>query len=65
MQKTVSFTGEESTLALLSNAKEAATLFGPPTVPLDRLVQWQAQWLASGGHSLGKPTHFEETEGAF
>ena len=30
-----------------------------------RLVDWVADWVARGGRSLGKPTHFEATDGRF
>jgi hypothetical protein len=49
----------------LNDASEAARLFGPPVVPLQRLLDWVADWVASGGESLGKPTKFEVRDGAF
>jgi hypothetical protein len=49
----------------VSNSAKAAAVFGPPTVSLERLIHWQAHWLLSGGRSLGKPTHFEETGGEY
>ncbi len=61
----VAFVGEEKQSALLSNAAECFQLFGYPTVGLQQLITWQAQWIASGGRALGKPTHFEEREGKF
>ena len=63
--KEVSFTGEEQPDALLNNAGKAFSIFGYPTVSLDTLMQWQAEWMLSGGSSLGKPTHFEEREGKY
>ena len=39
--------------------------FGYPRVPLDTLIDWQAQWLLDGGRTLNKPTHFEERKGNF
>jgi nucleoside-diphosphate-sugar epimerase len=59
------FTGEEGGTMLLSNAAKALAAFGPPSVPADTLVEWQAQWLLDGGRSLGKPTHFEQRTGAY
>jgi hypothetical protein len=29
------------------------------------MVEWLATWVARGGRSLGKPTHYEEVKGAF
>jgi len=58
-------TGEEAPTAWLSNASLAQRLFGYPTVSLDQMILWVAQWVQQGGHTLGKPTHFEEREGKF
>jgi len=54
-----------SDTALLNNAAKMCAQFGYPTVSLDQMVEWQAQWLKSGGRILGKPTHFEERKGKF
>jgi hypothetical protein len=59
------FTGEEVDTALLSDASKARALFGAPSVPLDRLLDWVAEWLQQGGRTLGKPTHFEVRDGRF
>lgn len=63
--KEVSFVGEEADTAYLNNAGKMFTMFGYPTVSLDTMIQWQAQWLLDGGRSLGKPTHFEERNGNY
>ncbi|MBR4289827.1 MAG: NAD(P)-dependent oxidoreductase [Oscillospiraceae bacterium] len=63
--KEVTFVGEEAPTAYLNNAGKMFTLFGYPTVCLDALIQWQAEWLNCGGRSLGKPTHFEERNGNY
>jgi hypothetical protein len=62
---TASFAGVEADTALLSNAGRCCTLFGPPDMSLDQMVELVAAWVTSGGSSLGKPTHFEEREGHF
>ena len=59
------FHGSESETALLSNAARCGELFGKPTVPTDRIVDWVADWVAGGGQSLGRPTHYEERKGRF
>lgn len=59
------FTGEETSTAYLNNASKMAELFGYPTVSINTLIDWQAEWILSGGRSLGKPTHFEERKGNF
>lgn len=59
------FTGEASGTAYLSNAGRMFHLFGYPSVPLETLIEWQAQWILDGGRALGKPTHFEERKGSY
>lgn len=65
MGKPVKFIGREAPTALLSNAAKARALFGPPAVPIDRVIRWTAHWIATGGRTLGKPTHFQEREGKY
>ena len=57
--------GTESQTAFLSNSKAATDLFGNPTVSLQRLIEWTAHWIKTGGASLGKPTHFEVRNGSY
>ncbi len=59
------FRGAEAATALLSDASAAEVLFGPPPTTLETMVELVAGWIAGGGRSLGKPTHFEERGGAF
>ncbi|GGG35627.1 epimerase [Caldovatus sediminis] len=59
------FEGTEAPDALLSNAARAFRCFGYPRVPLLRMVDWVADWVARGGRTLGKPTRFEVRDGRF
>jgi nucleoside-diphosphate-sugar epimerase len=59
------FTGQESETALLSNAKLASQLLGPPSVSVERMVEMTAYWIQTGGETLGKPTKFERRDGTF
>jgi hypothetical protein len=59
------FVGAQSPTALLSNARLALGLFGPPRVPADQLIEWVAAWVRQGGQTLNKPTHFEARDGRF
>jgi nucleoside-diphosphate-sugar epimerase len=59
------FEGSEKESALLNNARRCEQLFGPPEVSVEQMVEWIAAWVARGGRSLGKPTHYEERKGAF
>lgn len=59
------FAGTEAPEALLSNASWAFARFGYPSVPLELLVHWVAEWVQRGGRALGKPTKFEVRDGRF
>jgi hypothetical protein len=59
------FEGTEAPDALLSDARRAAELFGPPTVDTETLIRWVAEWIRQGGSLLGKPTHFESRDGRY
>jgi len=51
--------------AVLGDSSRCTSLLGPPEVDLERLCDWVASWVSHGGRSLGKPTHFESTDGRF
>jgi nucleoside-diphosphate-sugar epimerase len=59
------FTGCEASTALLSNASRQRELFGYPSVGLETLLAWTAEWVAEGKPVWGKPTHFQVREGQF
>ena len=59
------FVGEENGCGYLSNAAKANALFGNPTVPLGRMIEWIAHWISIGGANIGKPTHFETQNGKY
>jgi nucleoside-diphosphate-sugar epimerase len=58
-------TGTEAPDAWLINTGAAMRLFGYPRVPLARLVDWTADWIARGLPSFGKDTHFDTRDGTF
>ena len=62
--KPARFTGRPGS-AVLGDSSLCVSLLGPPEVPLERLLDWVAAWVGQGGRSLGKPTHFEATDGRF
>ena len=59
------FSGTESPTAWLVNTSEAMRLFGYPRVPLTRLIDWTADWIARGLPTLGKPTGYGKRDGEF
>ena len=59
------FTGKESGTAWLVNSDQAHRLFGLPSVPLETMIAWQADWIVRGGASLGKDTHFDARDGKY
>jgi nucleoside-diphosphate-sugar epimerase len=65
LDKPVTFNGDPGPVAYLNDASRAHRLFGYPRVALDTVIEWTADWIKSGGRSLGKPTHFEVSSGKF
>ena len=63
--KKVTYDGTPSGRCYLNNSKKCYELFGRPAASLDWLIARQADWLISGGRTLGIPTHFEVNNGKF
>jgi nucleoside-diphosphate-sugar epimerase len=57
--------GSESETALLSNAARCHRLFGYPSVTIEQMIEWVAEWIGMGGATHSKPTHFETRDGRF
>jgi nucleoside-diphosphate-sugar epimerase len=57
--------GSEATTALLSDASRCHRIFGYPEIAAGRAIEWVAAWIAAGGASWNKPTHFEVRDGKF
>ncbi|WP_427913621.1 NAD-dependent epimerase/dehydratase family protein [Ramlibacter sp. MMS24-I3-19] len=57
--------GQEAPTAWLIDSSEAVRLFGPPSVGLETMLDWTADWVSRGGSSLGKPTHYEARDGKY
>jgi dTDP-4-dehydrorhamnose reductase len=63
--KKVIFKNEPHPTALLINASESYKVFGTPSVSIEKMIGWTADWIEIGGESLNKPTHFQERKGNF
>jgi hypothetical protein len=63
--RTPVFVGKEAGTAWLIDTSEAVRLFGRPSVPLERMIDWVADWVARDMPTLGKETHYEVRDGAY
>src|SRR5258708_8502897 len=59
------FSSPERKSALLSDASLCFSLLGSPAVGSETLLELQYNWIAIGGATLDKPTHFEVSDGKF
>ncbi len=57
--------GVEAPTAWHVDTSAARALLGAPRVPLEAMLDWTADWVARGGTSLGKETHFEVRDGKY
>lgn len=65
LHHSVTFTGQEGDVALLSNASKAHELFGYPETSIREMIEQTSEWLLAGGALSNKPTHFQEREGKY
>lgn len=65
MGRKVGFLNEESKLAYLSNGISSYAELGRPECDAQTMIRWTAEWVARGGASLGKPTHFQVRSGKY
>jgi nucleoside-diphosphate-sugar epimerase len=63
--KPATVTGKEAPTAWVVDTTASQKLLGAPRVPIERMVDWVADWVAHGGKSLGKATHFETRDGKY
>lgn len=59
------FSGKEAADGWLVNTSKARKLLGEPPVPLERMINWTADWVARNQRSLGKETHYDTRDGSF
>jgi nucleoside-diphosphate-sugar epimerase len=63
--RTPVFAGKEGAVGWLNNAARMANELGSPRVPLERMIDWTADWVARGAPTLDKATHYEVRDGTF
>ena len=63
--KTPKLTGKPAPTGWINNAARMVKEFGPPSVPLQQMIAWTADWLARDMTTLNKPTHYEVRDGTY
>jgi nucleoside-diphosphate-sugar epimerase len=63
--KSVQISGAEAPTAWLVDASKSHRLLGAPRVPLEKMLDWVADWVSRGMPSLGKDTHFSTRDGKY
>jgi nucleoside-diphosphate-sugar epimerase len=58
-------TGQEAPTGWLNDSRRMVKEFGPPSVPLSKMIEWTADWLARDMTTLNKPTHYEVRDGKY
>jgi nucleoside-diphosphate-sugar epimerase len=59
------FHGAEAATALLGNSTRLYQALRPTFTPIDKILEWTARWVKTGGRDLGKPTHFAVRDGVY
>jgi nucleoside-diphosphate-sugar epimerase len=65
LRRPARFEGTEAATGWLNNAERMVAEFGVPRVPIERMLDWTADWLARGMVGHGKPTHYEVRDGQY
>jgi nucleoside-diphosphate-sugar epimerase len=57
--------GKPAPTGWLNNSSRMVKEFGPPSVPLAKMIEWTADWLSRDMATLNKPTHYEVRDGKY
>jgi nucleoside-diphosphate-sugar epimerase len=63
--RTPKLSGKEALTGWLNDSRRMVREFGPPAVPLGRMIEWTADWLVHDMATLNKPTHYEVRDGRY
>ena len=63
--RTPVLTGREAPTGWLNDASRMEKEFGPPSVPLSKMIEWTTDWLERDMATLNKPTHYEVRDGKY
>ena len=63
--KAPKLTGKSAPTGWINNAARMVKEFGAPSVPLPKMIEWTADWLARDMATLNKPTHYEVRDGTY
>lgn len=59
------FTGKPAPTGWINNAARMVKEFGPPSVSLAKLIEWNADWVARNMKTINKPTKYEVRDGTY
>ena len=63
--KAPKLSGTPAPTGWLNNSARMVQEFGPPKVPLSKMIEWTADWLSRDMATLNKPTHYEVRDGKY
>jgi nucleoside-diphosphate-sugar epimerase len=59
------FSGAPAPTGWINNAARMVREFGPPRVALQKLIEWNADWVARDMKTINKPTKYEVRDGTY
>ncbi len=59
------FSGTPAPTGWINNSARMVKEFGKPKVPLHKMIEWNADWLARDMATINKPTHYEVRDGKY